>query len=182
MKFGIFFYEGQLNNEDFRKNLTLEAVSAWCQSQGIMFDPETAVIAKGEKGKPYIKGLPAHYNVSHTGNMWMCIVGPEECGLDIQLAKDCDFEKIAARHFTDEEQDYVRLWGLDGFFRIWTRREAYGKFTGRGFYGEMPPFVDAGGNLQACTGGAYLREIEIADDIFCVYCTGGKDDEIEFFS
>ena len=45
----------------------------------------------------------------------------------------------------------------------------------------MPLFVNSEGNLAEHTGGAYLKEIYIADDIFCVYCTGGKDDEIEFF-
>ncbi|MBR5229327.1 MAG: 4'-phosphopantetheinyl transferase superfamily protein [Firmicutes bacterium] len=181
MKYSIYFYEGQLDNEELRKALALEAVSAWCVAAGIDFDPDTAVVKKGEKGKPFIEGLPVHYNVSHTGNMWMCIVGPEESGLDIQQTKECDYEKIAERHFTPEEQHYVRLWGLDGFFRLWTRREAFGKFTGQGFYGQMPPFVDGSGELITHTGGAYLREIEIAEDVFCVYCTGGKDDEIEFF-
>ena len=50
MKYAIYFYEGQLDNEDFRSALTLEAVSAWCTAQGIEFDPQTAVIQKGEKG------------------------------------------------------------------------------------------------------------------------------------
>lgn len=181
MKYNVYFYEGDLKNEDLRRALTLEAVSSYCLSRGIDFDAENAVISKSEKGKPFIAGLPVYYNVSHTGSMWMCIAGPAECGIDIQLAKECDYEKIAARHFSSQEQDYVRLWGIDGFFRIWTRREAYGKFTGEGFYGSMPDFVDKDGNLADYTGGAYLREINIADDIFCVYCTGGKDDEIEFF-
>ena len=181
MTYSVYFYEGDIKNEDLRRALVLEAVSAYCQSRDIGFDAENAVILKGEKGKPYIDGLPVHFNVSHTGTMWMCIAGPEECGLDIQQEKDCEFEKIARRHFSKKEQEYVALHGLKGFFRIWTRREAYGKYTGQGFYGEMPPFTDDECNLQEYTGGAYLREIPIADDIFCVYCTGGKDDEIEFF-
>ena len=181
MKYSIYFYEGDMKNHELRMALTMEALYAYCQSHGIVFDSEKAVIAKGAKGKPFIEGLPVHYNVSHTGTMWMCIVGPEECGLDIQQVKECDYEKIAARHFTAEEQAYVNIRGLDGFFRIWTRREAYGKYTGQGFYGEMPDFVGPDGELNQCTGGAYLKEIEIADDIFCTYCTGGKDDEVEFF-
>jgi len=181
MKYGIYFFEGDLKNEELRRALTLEAVSSYCCGNGIDFDGDSAVILKGEKGKPYIEGTPVHFNVSHTGNMWMCIVGPAPCGIDIQLEKDCEYERIAARHFSADEQEYVRLWGLGGFYSIWTRREAYGKYTGEGFYGKMPPFVDSGCNLLECTGGAYLREIYIADDIFCVFCTGGKDDEIEFF-
>ncbi|MBQ4650605.1 MAG: 4'-phosphopantetheinyl transferase superfamily protein [Firmicutes bacterium] len=181
MKYCIYVYEGNLKSEDLRRALVMEAVSAYCQGRNIDFDAETAVILKGEKGKPYIDGLPVHFNVSHTGTMWMCITGPQECGLDLQQEKECDYEKIAARHFSPDEQAYVREHGLAGFFRIWTRREAYGKYTGQGFYGDMPSFAAPDGSLPEYTGGAYLREIPIADDIFCVYCTGGKDDEIEFF-
>lgn len=181
MTYSVYFYEGDLKNENLRRALVLEAVAAYCESRALGFDAQQAVFLRGEKGKPYIEGLPVHFNVSHTGTMWMCIVGPEECGLDLQQQKECDFEKIAARHFSPEEQEYVALHGISGFFRIWTRREAYGKYTGQGFYGTMPPFVDGEGGLAGYTGGAYLIEIPIADDIFCVYCTGGKEDEIEFF-
>ena len=31
--------------------------------------------------------------------------------------------------------------GIEGFFDIWVRREAYGKYTGEGFFGNMPKFV-----------------------------------------
>lgn len=181
MKYSIYVYEGDLKSEDLRQALTLSAISSYCSANNIEFDEDSAVILRGDHGKPYIEGYPVHFNVSHTGSMWMCMVGPAECGLDIQLSRECDYERIAARHFSPEEQDYVRLWGSDGFFRLWTRREAYGKYTGEGFYGRMPQFIDLDGNLPESTGGAYLREIYIAEDIFCVYCTGGKDDEVEFF-
>lgn len=181
MKYGIYFFEGDMKNEQLRRSLVIEAVYAYCQSHGVSFDSENAVILQSEKGKPYIDGLPVHYNVSHTGNMWMCIAGPEACGIDIQQETECDYEKIARRHFSEAEQAYVRNHGICGFFKIWTRREAYGKYTGQGFYGQMPEFAGEDGSLHEFTGGAYLREIPIAEDIFCVYCTGGKDDEIEFF-
>ena len=181
MKYNIYFFEGNLQDEEVSKALTLEALATYCQNCGIDFDPDKAIFSKNEKGKPYIENLPVHYNVSHSANMWMAMVGPAPCGIDLQVLKECDYEKIAARHFTPEEQNYVRLWGIDGFFRIWTRREAYGKYTGQGFFGEMPAFVTEEGEITAKAGDAYLKEIEIADDIFCVYCTGGHEDEVEFF-
>ena len=181
MKYSMYVYEGELKNVQLRRTLMLEAVSTYCQQNDIGFDAEKAVVLTEEKGKPYIEGVPVHFSISHTENMWMCMVGPAPCGIDLQLTKECDYEKIAERYFNSEEKDYVRLWGLDGFFRIWTRREAYGKYTGEGFYGRMPLFVNSDGELKEYTGDAYLKEIYIADDIFCVYCTGGKSDEIEFF-
>ena len=181
MKYSIFIYEGELDTADVRRSLMISAISSYCIENNIEFDGSNVTIKHDSYGKPYIEGHPVHFNVSHTGNMWMCMVGQAPCGLDIQQAAECNFERIARRHFSRDEQDYVRLWGIDGFFRIWTRREAYGKYTGRGFYGKMPPFVDSKGELQEYTGEAYLREIYIAEDIFCVYCTGGKNDEVEFF-
>ena len=59
-------------------------------------------------------------------------------------------------------------------------REAYGKYTGQGFYGEMPSFIDDDGQPVRETKGAFIREIEIGPGIYCACCTGGKDDEIQF--
>lgn len=181
MKYSIFFFEGDLSSENLRKELTIEAIRTYCYNHHIDFDPETATMKKGEKGKPYVEGLPVHFNVSHSENLWLCMVGESPCGIDIQVARDCDYEKIAEKHFDVVEQAYVKLMGLTGFFQIWTRREAYGKYTGEGFYGKMPAFMDFEGRLLEKAGGAFIRDIYIADDIFCVYCTGGEDDEIEFF-
>ncbi len=181
MKYSVYFCEGDLSKEEFRRALTLEALSAYCLSHDIDFNPEKAVMLKGEKGKPYIEGLPVHFNVSHSENLWLCIVGEAPCGIDIQVAKECDYEKIARKHFDEVEQAYVKLAGSAGFFRLWTRREAYGKYTGEGFYGRMPAFIDFEGKMLAKAGKAYIRDIFIAEDIFCVWCTGGSDDEIEFF-
>jgi hypothetical protein len=108
MKYSIFFYEGELTSEEFRQSLTLSAVSAYCAEHNIDFDEAETVISKGEKGKPYIAGLPVHFNVSHTGSMWMCMAGPEPCGVDIQLLKECDYEKIAGRHFSREISHHLK--------------------------------------------------------------------------
>ena len=83
------------------------------------------------------------------------------------------------RYFTQDEQNYIREYGISGFFRLWVRREAFGKYTGDGFYGEKPAFVDAEGRLIDSVWDGFLKDLPIADDIICTYCTGGEDDDIE---
>ncbi len=54
-------------------------------------------------------------------------------GIDIECIREYD-EKIAERFFTKEEQDYLKYSENknEDFVRIWTSKEAYGKFTGGG--------------------------------------------------
>ncbi len=54
-------------------------------------------------------------------------------GVDIECIREYD-EKLAERFFSREEQDYLKF-SMDkneNFTRIWTSKEAYGKFTGGG--------------------------------------------------
>lgn len=180
MKYSIYYFEGQAG-EEFKNELLLEALEAYCAAKNIDFDREKVSLSKHPNGKPYIEGSPLHFNVSHSGQLWICIIGQAECGIDLQIMRSCSYEKISERYFNRLEQAYVRIHGIHGFFELWTAREAYGKFTGEGFFGKKPSLVDGNLMLSQQAGEAYLRKIEIADDIFCIYCTGGKDDEIEFF-
>ena len=54
-------------------------------------------------------------------------------GIDIECVREYD-EKLAERFFTREEQDYLKYSGAqdENFTRIWTSKEAYGKYTGGG--------------------------------------------------
>lgn len=181
MKFGIYIYEGDFSSPEFRENLITEAVASYCTAHSIGCDDMS--IVRSEKGKPYICGAErdVYCNVSHSGNMWICIVGEAECGIDLQLVKDCKYEQISRRYFSKAEQDYIAKYGISGFFRLWVRREAFGKYTGEGFYGEKPPLVDENGRLCDRMADGWLKDLPIADDIICTYCTGGEDDDIEFF-
>lgn len=181
MKFGIYIYEGDFDTAEFRENLMREAIASYCTARGI--DCSDMSIERSEKGKPYIAGTEqaVYCNVSHSANMWICIVGEGECGIDLQLVKDCKYEQISRRYFTNDEQKYISKYGIAGFFRLWVRREAFGKYTGEGFYGAKPPLVDENGILCDRMEDAWLKDVPIADDIICTYCTGGEDDDIEFF-
>lgn len=189
MVFSVYLYEGDTSSKQFSRSLALDRVADYCVEKGIDFDRKKAEIKEREKGKPYIDSLPVFFNVSHSGLLWICMVGDAECGIDIQTARDVDmrrYEKIMQRYYSRNEQRFCEKYGMDGFFRIWSHREAVGKYTGEGFYSKMPDFVDDTGMLNIdviLPGGGekvFVKDEPIGEGIFLSYCTAGEDDEIRF--
>ena len=81
-------------------------------------------------GKPYAAGLPVNFSISHSGDYAVCAVSGNEIGIDI--------EKIRAVHprayekfCTEKEARYIDS-EENGFFKIWTLKEAYFKCIGTG--------------------------------------------------
>ncbi len=72
-----------------------------------------------DSGKPYIRGNPVFFNLSHTENGFACAVDSKEIGVDIQkivtprelmLKKFCtDKER---RIVADSSEDFTKLWTL----------------------------------------------------------------------
>ena len=90
------------------------------------------VIRRTPEGKPYLENSGLFFSVSHTGDTFGCLISDENAGLDLQYARSLDHRKLAKRYYTAEEQEYTETHGLEGFFRIWTRKEAFSKYSGRG--------------------------------------------------
>lgn len=105
-------------------------------------------LKRSEKGKPYLASLredlqeespekgdsykQVHLSVSHSGELFACLIDEENTGVDIQQYRNVEQIKIARRYFDDREIEYVKKHGSAGFFKLWTRKEAYCKYTGRG--------------------------------------------------
>lgn len=88
-------------------------------------------VLRTAKGKPYVDG-EIFISVSHSENHFVCLIGEKNVGVDIQKERNANITKISSRYFTDNECEYVRNAGAEGFFRLWTRKEAYCKYTGLG--------------------------------------------------
>lgn len=95
----------------------------------------------GEKGKPYFRDLPYYFSLSHSGDYVFCALSTEEIGADIQQhrrqLKEDNRRRLAERFFSEEEKRALEASGERGelFYRLWTRKEAFGKLTGEGVAG-----------------------------------------------
>lgn len=145
------------------------------QALGDVFDQ--VVFTKDAYGKPYIVGMPIYYNISHSGQYAVLVISDSDVGVDVQLKKKAQKRKIAERFFSKREQEMVHADKEDGehFYRIWCRKEAYGKYIGVGLnegillanmYSEIPDVefhdldIVPGYGLCICSGkGEHLEEI-----------------------
>jgi len=103
------------------------------------------IIEKSEQGKPRLLNHSGiHYNLSHSGNYVSCALSNEAVGLDLQKMDRLNLG-LATRYFAEEEA----AWLFDlpaekqkkGFFDLWTIKESYMKYKGRGFALPMSSFV-----------------------------------------
>jgi phosphopantetheinyl transferase len=93
---------------------------------------EVRVDAKGKPSCPHPDA--PWFNLSHAGG-WVALVldrkGP--VGIDIEdTQRRLAMDAVTRRYFSAAEQEVVRVEGADGFFRMWTRKEARLKASGTG--------------------------------------------------
>lgn len=91
----------------------------------------------GPHGKPEIVDFPMYFSLSHSGDYVLCAVSDREVGADIQKLQAAGFSKLASRFFTEAEYQTLEKCVDEAerqklFFRLWTKKEAYGKLTGQG--------------------------------------------------
>lgn len=91
--------------------------------------------SKTELGKPYLEGNYAfEYNLSHTKGALAAAVSKKPLGIDIEKKASVK-QNIAKRFYCQEEVDYIfSEAGMENlrFFEIWTKKEAYIKWKGKG--------------------------------------------------
>ena len=98
---------------------------------------------------------PARYiSISDTKNYWACAVEPFRIGIDMEEAGRIVRPQIA-RRMHKEEQAYLAVLSEGGrewseeFLSIWTRKEAWSKYCGRGLGMSFSEFSVLGGALPA---------------------------------
>ncbi|MBK8101272.1 MAG: 4'-phosphopantetheinyl transferase superfamily protein [Planctomycetes bacterium] len=101
-------------------------------------DPAGLTFAVGPRGKPSLvepKGL--HFNLSHSAQLALIAVARHEVGVDCEKMRHLESRtEIARRHFSPVEfaalEALPESEQLRGFYRCWTRKEAYIKAVGAG--------------------------------------------------
>lgn len=103
---------------------------------------EKIEIKKGAHGKPYVLNLPAHFNVSHSGDYTVVAISDRPIGIDVEIIKD--FSAILAKKlFNEDELKYIsgssttrkKFLMQKSFYEIWTAKEAFLKYMGTGISG-----------------------------------------------
>lgn len=112
----------------------------------------------GQGGKPYFKNYPYYFNLSHSGDYVACALSEREVGIDLQEHRGAALERVAQRYFSPEEvlalmqaQDRETL-----FFRLWARKEAYGKLIGKGIMEVVGRDLWSGGAEEVVDAGVTL--------------------------
>lgn len=141
----LYVYEGYKGGRSGRREteeLAALAAQLFLEKKYGHSGPISYRIRRMPGGKPYFQDIPLEFSVSHTGSLWVCLIadGTAPVGVDIQAVRSCRRDSIAARYYTEDEQEYVRRTGEDGFFQIWTRKEAYVKYTGEGLSRQLASF------------------------------------------
>lgn len=139
----LYVYEGYQGGQDGRQRteaLVRRSVELYVREERMSLGTVSGQILRGKRGKPYFKEVPIEFSVSHTGDLWVCLMDMDPVGVDVQQIRSCKREKIADRYYTQDERDFVRSRGEAGFFQIWARKEAYAKYTGDGFKEELRSF------------------------------------------
>lgn len=140
-------------------------------------------ISKAEHGKPYIQGtaFPVFYNLSHSGDYLVCGLSDREVGIDIQQIGKYRPE-VVRRFFHPHEiknletcEEELRT---DLFFRYWSAKESFLKYTGTGLSASLSGFEIwfEGQDIRILKPDfqpkVYIQECPIHEDYKCFVCSG----------
>ncbi|MCU0858794.1 MAG: 4'-phosphopantetheinyl transferase superfamily protein [Pontiellaceae bacterium] len=105
---------------------------------------------RNEQGKPFLENGGLEFNVSHSRDrLLIAVTSGRAVGVDIEFRRGkVNMQAIAERWFSPDEQMFFQ--GLknpeDGFFEIWSKKEACVKALGIGIFKELSSFsVPLGG-------------------------------------
>lgn len=132
-------------------------------------DNPNVAIKYSNKGKPLLVGSNKHISVTTTGDVMVCAIADTNIGIDGEnLARFTeqgthDYVAIAERFFTEEEADYVRDGENDGtrFVKVWIRKEAFCKFTGKGLVDFANFSVNDGERFYGKVNGVPIKKLNV---------------------
>jgi len=86
-------------------------------------------ISRAPSGKPFFPEFPhLHFNLSHTKGWCLCALSDKPVGVDIEVFRP---RREGLFRYCLTEEEYARFDGTwPEFYRIWTLKEAWCKYTG----------------------------------------------------
>jgi len=100
-------------------------------------------IKRSAHGKPFLPDENIKFSYCHTEGLCAAVFSDCECGIDAEnIKRIVSFAEISSRFFTADENEYLnsKNFSAEVFFEIWTKKEAFLKFTGRGLAGGLNTF------------------------------------------
>ena len=143
----------------------------------IRFPDATIEVYKDDRGRPLTDREDLWVSASHTGEWVFCGLSDEPLGIDAQVVTTVrNRDRLVERFFTKEEADWLKDREEEAFFDLWSRKEAFAKYTGRGIaYGlQRIPTVTEGAPAERI-GGVRMTGVKLPDNVFFA-CAGGKGD------
>lgn len=154
--------------------------------------PMEITFALGENKKPYIDKSAAkkiNYNVSHAGNCILIAISESPVGADVEfINRTFDYWSIVDDFFNIDEVAYVReASSIERFYKVWTRKEAITKGTGKGLDENMKmiPGTDGAHEVDAhmihSSCGWAVNSFMINNDYAASIAMDNKVTELRFF-
>lgn len=131
--------EKKIKLDDRKRSLAGDMLTRKYISRLYNIPEEEIVFAKGEHGKPYSLNVPVHFSVSHSQKYTVVAISNEPIGVDTEVIRE--FSAIVAhKTFNADEKMYIagdtdfrKHKDMEkAFYEIWTGKEAYIKYTGKG--------------------------------------------------
>jgi 4'-phosphopantetheinyl transferase len=169
--------------------LIMQGLENYLAEKKISFDLKQLEYEYEENGKPRFKQFPEiYFNISHSGDYVVCAFSKEPVGIDIQQMNE-NATKIASRYYSKAEQEQLEMSSrkvnytpkqqekekMELFFWLWTAKESYIKYTGKGMHLPLDTFTaDREKELifrqDSRKAEASLYEIKIPDNYKCMVC------------
>ena len=132
--FAVWSASHKIGKNEKNALLSLSALSLLHRSGAV------GTLAYGENGRPYFCDRMCDFNITHTQNHVFCAIiegeEPTRIGIDAEDLNRPDFlnlDEMVARWFGENEKSvFLASPTKETFLRLWTRKEAYVKYTGEG--------------------------------------------------
>ncbi len=130
--------------EDYLRSLLGEVIIRKKVAEFTGIKPEAVELYKNICGKPFIINVPdIYFNISHSGNWVVCLLAENPCGVDIEKILEMHMD-IAQYFFSKYEYEFLqkadKRLQKELFYELWTLKESFVKYNGKGFYMPLNSF------------------------------------------
>ncbi|NOU15979.1 MAG: 4'-phosphopantetheinyl transferase superfamily protein [Bacteroidales bacterium] len=130
------------NWEDLQRGLLGDLLIRKALIEKINLNNNEIYFSVNEYGKPYCSFLDDfHFNVSHSGSWVVCAVDSNPIGIDVEKISQIDLD-ISKNYFSKKEHEGLLRSNnpIEYFFTLWSLKESYIKFIGKGLSHPLDSF------------------------------------------